>query len=72
LNTLQAVSQLMGEEPDVVALAWLLRHPAKIIPIIGTMNMERITNQTRAEAVAQQMTSKLWYQIAQGVGVPIP
>jgi len=72
LNVLKAVSQEMGEEPDVVALAWLLRHPAKIVPIIGTMNIERMTNQTGAESVATQMTSKQWYQIAQGVGVPIP
>jgi predicted oxidoreductase len=73
LNALETASQsLGGEEQDVVALAWLLRHPAKIVPIIGTMNIDRITNQTRAESVAQKMTSKIWYQIAQGVGVPIP
>jgi len=53
-------------------LAWLLRHPAKIVPIIGTMNIDRMTNQTRAEAIAQQMTSKIWYQIAGGIGVPLP
>jgi len=72
LNALEVASQQLGAEQDVVALAWLLRHPAKIVPIIGTVNIERMTNQTRAEAVAQQMTAKIWYQIAQGVSGPIP
>jgi len=67
-----ASKQLGGAETDVVALAWLLRHPAKIIPILGTTNLDRMTNQTHAEAVAQQMTSKTWYQIAGAIGVPLP
>jgi predicted oxidoreductase len=57
---------------DVVALAWLLRHPAQIIPIIGTMNPTRLMQQAAAGAVAEQMTADMWYHIADAVGVPIP
>jgi predicted oxidoreductase len=57
---------------DVVALAWLLRHPAQIIPIIGTMNPTRLMQQAAAGAVAERMTRAQWYHIADAVGVPIP
>jgi len=72
LKALQAASQQLGDEPDVVALAWVLKHPAKIVPILGTMNLERMTNQTRSESVAKMMTRKQWYDIARSIGVPLP
>jgi len=72
LKALQLASQVLGDEEDVVALAWVLRHPAKIVPIIGTMDITRMTNQTRAEALMQKMTRKIWYDIARAIGVPIP
>jgi len=71
-KALAALGQVLVDEEDVIALAWLLKHPANIIPIIGTMNAERMVNQTRAEAVAQKMTRKQWYDVARGIGVPIP
>ena len=46
---------------DIVALAWLLRHPAPMIPIIGTTKQPRLTEQARAVRVAEQMTVKQWY-----------
>jgi len=73
IQALHSVGTQIGEsEPDIVALAWLLKHPAKIVPIIGTTNAERISNQTRAEGVAQKMTRSQWYDIARAVGVPLP
>jgi len=71
-TALQAAGQALNDEEDVIALAWILRHPAKIIPILGTMNPERMVNQTRAEAVAQKMTRKQWYDVARAIGVPLP
>ena len=56
----------------MVALAWLLRHPAPIIPIIGTMNPTRLGQQAAAGAVAERMTMRQWYHIADAVGVPVP
>jgi len=71
-RALQSASLTLNDDEDVIALAWLLRHPAKIVPILGTMDPSRMTNQTRAEAVAQKMTRKQWYDIARAIGVPIP
>jgi len=65
-------TQIGESETDVVALAWLLKHPAKIVPIIGTTNQNRLSNQTRAESVAQKMTRGQWYDIARAIGVPLP
>jgi len=72
IKALQSASAELNDQLDVIALAWLLRHPAKIVPILGTMNLERMTNQTRSEAVANNMTRKQWYDIARAIGVPLP
>ena len=57
---------------DIVALAWLLRHPAPIVPIIGTTKQSRMTQQVRAVNVAERMTVAQWYHIADAVGIPLP
>lgn len=72
LNALRGVGAQIGEREDIVALAWLLRHPAKIIPIIGTMNATRLVLQSKAETAATKLTAKQWYDIAREVGVPLP
>jgi len=64
--------QPLNAEEDVITLAWILQHPAKIVPIIGTTNPNRLANQTQAEAVTQKLTRKQWYDVARGIGVPIP
>jgi predicted oxidoreductase len=33
---------------DVLLLAWILKHPVKVSPVIGTTNRERIKNSSRA------------------------
>jgi len=71
-KALQALGQQLNDLEDVVGLAWLMKHPANIVPIIGTLNPERMTNQTRAEQLSQKMTRKQWYDIARAVGVPLP
>ena len=41
-------SSVYGEEPWLLALAWLLKHPAGIQPIIGSTTPERIAAAVRA------------------------
>lgn len=63
---------LGGVGPDVAAVAWLLRHPSKILPIIGTMNATRMAQQSVvALAAAANMTRGQWYHIADAAKVPI-
>ena len=62
---LTAVGNELGVTPDVVAVAWLLRHPAHIVPIIGTMDPVHLANQSQAWAVAQNMSAAQWYYVAE-------
>lgn len=48
---------------DEVAYAWLLIHPAKIMPIVGSSNIQRL--ETAANALKLQFTSEHFYQIWQ-------
>ena len=58
---LATVATALGVSPDVAAAAWLLRHPAGIIPIIGTMNEQRMQQQSvLALAAAANMTRGMW------------
>lgn len=48
-NTVQELSAKYGNVgEDVILLAWLLRHPARPVPVIGTTKTERITRAVKA------------------------
>ncbi|WP_227938007.1 aldo/keto reductase [Alkalihalobacillus deserti] len=56
---------------DEVAYAWLLSHPAKIMPIIGSSQKERITRAVRA--LDYQLTIDQWFEILQSsMGHDVP
>ncbi len=60
-----------GVSPEAVLIAWLLRHPASIVPIIGTMNPERIAAACCADEV--DLTREEWYRLYEaGRGVRVP
>lgn len=46
---------------DQVALAWILHHPAKILPIVGTNNIDRIRKSADAERV--KISDEQWHEI---------
>jgi predicted oxidoreductase len=46
---------------DQVALSWLLKHPAKVIPILGAGNLEWIRNEVKAESVI--LSREHWFKI---------
>lgn len=50
-----------GVEPAAVALSWLLRHPAGIVPVIGTTSPERI--RAAAKAAAISLSREEWYRL---------
>jgi predicted oxidoreductase len=52
---------LHGVTPSALALSWLLRHPAGIIPIIGTTNPERIRESVRATEM--RLSREEWYTL---------
>ena len=46
---------------DAVAVAWLLAHPANILPVMGTNNLERI--QKMASATTVEIDRQTWFEI---------
>jgi aryl-alcohol dehydrogenase-like predicted oxidoreductase len=52
LERYEALCQDLGEEPAVVALAWLLHNPAVTAPIIGPRTVEQLTGSLRALEVS--------------------
>jgi predicted oxidoreductase len=44
-----------------MALAWLLRHPAGIVPIVGSASPDRIRELARADGV--RLSREEWYRL---------
>ena len=60
---LQAVGiERGGASMDQVALAWILKHPARIIPILGTGTIDRVKSAARAEAIelSREQYFRIW------------
>ena len=58
------VCQLAGEyncSAEAIVLAWLMRHPAKVQPVIGTTQVERIAACAQASAIT--LSREHWYQL---------
>lgn len=55
---------------SAAALAWILRHPAKMQPIVGTTNAGRIADIVKAAQV--ELTHEEWYGLYRTAGNDIP
>jgi predicted oxidoreductase len=56
-----------------VVLAWLLRLPWGVRPVIGTQDPERVAACAEAAAAAEAMDSAQWHRLwtaARGAGLP--
>lgn len=75
-ETAALVAQLAesyGTTGESIVLGWLMKHPAKVQPVIGTLNPRRIAACGDAARIAQAMTRQEWYTLYQtGRGQPIP
>lgn len=56
---------------DVILLAWILRHPAGIIPVSGSCSIERLKNQMKATQL--QLDLQDWFAIwTESMGEKVP
>ncbi|MEO6182964.1 MAG: aldo/keto reductase, partial [Verrucomicrobiota bacterium] len=60
-ETISAIAEARGVSRAVVTLAWLLKHPSKIVPIIGSTDPQRIAELTHAPEV--DLTHDEWYRL---------
>ncbi|MGR5120502.1 aldo/keto reductase [Vibrio astriarenae] len=60
-NLVQSLAEHYQTSKEAIVLAWIMRHPAHIQPVIGTTNLERI----RACALASNLTltHEEWYRL---------
>lgn len=56
--------------PNAIAIAWILRHPAKIQAIVGTTNAQRLEG--ICEAAHVQLTRREWYKLYLAAGKKLP
>jgi predicted oxidoreductase len=61
LRSLDAMAAELGVSRTVLSLAWLLKHPSKIIPIVGTIQPERIEDAARADSL--NLSREDWYNL---------
>lgn len=53
-----------------IAIAWLLRHPANMQPVIGTMNIQRLQDCCKASEI--RLSREEWYAIYLAAGNILP
>lgn len=61
VSALEAKAAEAGVDIGAVAVAWLLAHPARIIPVLGTNNLERIGR--ISEALKVSIDRQGWFEI---------
>lgn len=71
LNTkLQEIAEKKGVNKSAIAVAWILRHPAKIQTVIGTMNPERLTGIAKASDI--EISREEWYEVYRAAENELP
>jgi predicted oxidoreductase len=60
-----------GVGSDTILLAWILKHPSKVLPVAGTVNIARI--QQLIKAVELQLNQEDWFAIwTESMGNEVP
>ncbi|ASS67512.1 MULTISPECIES: aldo/keto reductase family oxidoreductase [unclassified Paenibacillus] len=64
------VAAKYGVSNTTIAVAWILRHPARMQPVVGTMNIERLQDCVKAADI--ELTREEWYAIFRAAGNILP
>nr|MCU0911330.1 aldo/keto reductase [Paracoccaceae bacterium] len=60
-DALQKIAKAQGVDAGAVAVAWLLAHPARILPVMGTNDLSRI--RTLSDAVKVEIDRETWFEL---------
>jgi predicted oxidoreductase len=69
-ETINKIAADKGVPNTAIAIAWLLRHPAKMQPIIGTTNPARVIDSCKASNIT--LSRMEWYEIYLAAGNKLP
>lgn len=67
---LERLAKQYNTTKTAIAIAWILRHPAKIQVLVGTMNQEHLKEICKASQII--LTKKEWYELYQAAGYILP
>ena len=67
---LEALAEKYSCAPSAIALAWILRHPAKMQVVTGTSNAEHMLQ--LCDCAEIQLTREEWYALYQATGKTLP
>jgi predicted oxidoreductase len=59
IDAVKSVADARGCSAQAIMLAWLLRHPAKVQPILGTLTPERLRESVKADEI--ELSREEWY-----------
>ena len=60
---LNSIAKSYNVQPSSVATAWLIRHPATIVPIMGSNDLQRIKR--LSEALSFDLSREEWFELLQ-------
>lgn len=69
-QTINHIAEKYNVTNTTIAIAWLLRHPAHMQPVTGTMNVNRLDDICKASEI--YLTREEWYQIYISAGNKLP
>ncbi|MDQ8766399.1 aldo/keto reductase [Streptococcus ruminantium] len=69
-QTIRKIAERYHVSHETIVVAWILRHPAKIQTIVGSMNPERLTKIAQAKQI--ELTRPEWYEIYRSAGNILP
>jgi predicted oxidoreductase len=71
LPVLDEIAAARGVSRTVIALAWLMKHPSGIVPIVGSAKPERIAEAAKAGEL--ELNREEWYRLFVAArGEPLP
>ena len=69
-RTMEEIAGRYGVNKNTIAFAWILRHPAKMQPVTGTTNIDRLKDYIKATEIS--LTREEWYDIYRAAGNILP
>ena len=69
-QVLNRLAEKYHVSPSAIAIAWVLRYPAKMQAVIGTTKKDRVAEAAKAAEI--QLTRKEWYEIYLAAGNDLP
>jgi len=61
VSALENVAKVYSASSEVIALAWILRHPANFVPIVGSQKPDRLKRYL--DALDIKLDRKDWYRL---------